>query len=212
MITVPAALGLAVLAPAVSVFLLGHGSATVSDATFVGEVFAVFSLGLVPYMLFQLLLRVFYAMHDSRTPALIGFAAVTVNIGVNVAAWAVLPIGHVTAGLAAGFGVANLAGTAVAWWILRKRTGGLDGKRIAWTLVRTHLAAVPGVIFAIAMVFAVGVVFRHGTVNGFLTTALGGGGTLLMYLLFARALGVTELDSLAGTVMARFRGGRHRPG
>jgi len=165
----------------------------------------------VPYMLFQLLLRVFYAMHDSRTPALIGFAAVTVNIGVNVAAWAVLPIGHVTAGLAAGFGVANLAGTAVAWWILRKRTGGLDGKRIAWTLVRTHLAAVPGVIFAIAMVFAVGVVFRHGTVNGFLTTALGGGGTLLMYLLFPRALGVSELDSLAETVTARFRGGRHRP-
>ncbi len=210
-ITVPAALALAVLAPAVSVLLLGHGSATVSDATFVGEVFAVFSLGLVPYMLFQLLLRVFYAMHDSKTPALIGFAAVTVNIGVNVAAWTFLPIGHVTAGLAAGFGVANLAGTAVAWWILRKRTNGLDGKRIAWTLVRTHLAAVPGLIFAIAMVFAVGVVFRAGTVNGLLTTALGGGGTLLMYLLFARALGVSELDSLAETVTARFRGGRHRP-
>ncbi len=211
-VTVPAALGLAVLAPAVSVFLLGHGSMTLSDATFVGEVFAVFSLGLVPYMLFQLLLRVFYAMHDSKTPAFIGFAAVTANILMNIAALVFLPTGHVTAGLAAGFGVANVAGTAVAWLILRARTGGLDGRRIASTLVRTHLAAIPGVIFAIAMVLTVGVIFHPGTVNGFLTTVLGGGGALLVYLLFARALGVTELDSLANTVMARFGRGQHRSG
>ena len=45
-------------------------------------------------------------------------------------------------------------------------------------------------IFAIAMTMAVGVVFHPGPVNGFLTAVLGGGGALLMYLLFARALGV----------------------
>jgi hypothetical protein len=63
-------------------------------------------------------------------------------------------------------------------------------------------------IFAIAMSMAVGVVFHPGPVNGFLTAVLGGGGALLMYLLFARALGVSELTDLAGTVTARFRGGR----
>ena len=51
-----------------------------------------------------------------------------------------------------------------------------------------------------------------GPVNGLLTAVLGGGGALLMYLLFARALGVGELADLAGTITARFRGGRHRPG
>ena len=114
-ITVPAAVVLAVLAPPLAILLLGHGSTSVPDATFVGEVFAVFSLGLVPYMLFQLLLRVFYAMHDSRTTAFIGLAVMAVNIAVNVAAWALLPVGQITAGLAAGFGVANVAGTAIAW-------------------------------------------------------------------------------------------------
>ena len=210
-ITVPAAVVLAVLAPPLAILLLGHGSTTVPDATFVGEVFAVFSLGLVPYMLFQLLLRVFYAMHDSRTTAFIGLAVMAVNIAVNVAAWAFLPVGQITAGLAAAFGVANVAGTAIAWRILRGRTGGLDGKRIAWTLVRTLLAALPAVIFAIAITMAVGVVFPPGPVNGFLTAALGGGGALLMYLLFARALGVSELTDLAAAITARFRGGRHQP-
>ncbi|HKB30251.1 MAG TPA: murein biosynthesis integral membrane protein MurJ [Streptosporangiaceae bacterium] len=211
-ITVPAAVVLAVLAPPLAILLLGHGSTSVSDATFVGEVFAVFSLGLVPYMLFQLLLRVFYAMHDSRTTAFIGLAVMVVNIAVNVAAWALLPLGQITAGLAAGFGVANVAGTAIAWRILRTRTGGLDGKRIAWTLVRTLLASLPAVIFAIAMTMTVGVVFHPGPVNGFLTAVLGGGGAVLMYLLFARALGVSELTDLAGTITARFRGGRGEPG
>jgi putative peptidoglycan lipid II flippase len=207
-ITVPAAVVLAVLAPPLAILLLGHGSTTVPDATFVGEVFAVFSLGLVPYMLFQLLLRVFYAMHDSRTTAFIGLAVMAVNIAVNVAAWALLPVGQITAGLAAGFGIANVAGTAVAWWVLRGRTGGLDGKRIAWTLVRTLLASLPAVIFAIAMTMAVGVVFQPGPANGFCTALLGGGGALLMYLLFARALGVSELTDLTGTITSRFRGGR----
>jgi murein biosynthesis integral membrane protein MurJ len=211
-ITVPAAVVLAVLAPSLAVLLLGHGSTSVRDAIFVGEVFAVFSLGLVPYMLFQLLLRVFYAMHDSRTTAFIGLAVMAVNIAVNVAAAALLPVGQITAGLAAGFGVANMAGTAIAWTILRTRTGGLDGKRIAWTLVRTLLASLPAVVFAIAMTMAVGVVFHPGPVNGLLTALLGGGGALLMYLLFARALGVRELADLASTITARFRGGRHRPG
>ena len=207
-ITMPAAVVLAVLAPPLAILLLGHGSTTVPDATFVGELFAVFSIGLVPYMLFQLLLRVFYAMHDTRTTAFIGLAVMAVNIAVNVAAWALLPVGQITAGLAAGFGVANVAGAAIAWWILRGRTGGLDGKRIAWTLVRTLLASLPAMIFAIAITMAVGVVFDPGPVNGFLTAVLGGGGALLMYLLFARALGVSELADLAGSVTARFRGGR----
>lgn len=210
-ITVPAAVVLAVLAPSLAVLLLGHGSTSVQDAIFVGEVFAVFSLGLVPYMLFQLLLRVFYAMHDSRTTAFIGLAVMAVNIAVNVAAAALLPAGQITAGLAAGFGVANMAGTAIAWTILRTRTDGLDGKRIAWTLVRTLLASLPAVVFAVAMTMAVGVVFHPGPVNGLLTALLGGGGALLMYLLFARALGVRELADLAGTITARLGGGRHRP-
>ena len=54
--------------------LFGYGSTTVAEARYIGEVFAVFSLGLVPYMMFQLLLRVFYALHDSRTPMFIGVA------------------------------------------------------------------------------------------------------------------------------------------
>ena len=50
---------------------------TPAAARYIGVVFAVFCLGLLPYMIFQLQLRVFYALHDSKTPALIGLVTMT---------------------------------------------------------------------------------------------------------------------------------------
>ncbi|HMH94835.1 MAG TPA: murein biosynthesis integral membrane protein MurJ, partial [Streptosporangiaceae bacterium] len=82
-IVVPAALVLAVLGEPLSEALFGYGSTSVASARYLGEIFAVFSLGLLPYMLFQLLLRVFYATHDSRTPALIGVVTMVINITAN---------------------------------------------------------------------------------------------------------------------------------
>jgi putative peptidoglycan lipid II flippase len=204
-IIAPIALGMAVLAAPLSAVLLGHGSTSVASATYMGEVLAIFSVGLLPYMLFQLLLRVFYAMHDSRTAAMIGIAVMVVNIAAAFAALVVLPPGQVTAGLAAAFGVGNVAGTAIAWWILIGRTGGLDGRRIFSSVLRMHLAAVPGLIFAVAAAFGVGVLVHPGTVNGFLTVAIGGFGGLVLYALFARALGIGEVSALWETVTQRLR-------
>src|SRR5258707_6776072 len=126
-IVVPAALILAVLGAPLAEGVFGYGSTSAASARYLGEIFAVFSLGLLPFMLFQLLLRVFYAMHDSRTPALIGLVTMTINITANLIALAILPPQHVVAGLGAGFGIASVAGTAVAWRVLGRRTGGLDG-------------------------------------------------------------------------------------
>jgi putative peptidoglycan lipid II flippase len=202
-IIAPIALGMAVLAAPLSAVLLGHGSTSVASARYMGEVLAVFSIGLLPYMLFQLLLRVFYAMHDSRTAAMIGVAVMVVNVAVACAALAVLPPGQVTAGLAAAFGVGNVAGTAIAWRILIGRTGGLDGRRIFSSVLRMHLAAVPGLIFALAVSLGVGVLVHPGTINGFLTVALGGLGGLMLYALFARALRIAEVSALWETVTER---------
>src|SRR6202046_910243 len=126
-VVVPAALVLAVLGPALAEVFLAHGATSLASARYMGEVFAVLCLGLVPYTIFQLQLRVFYAMHDSRTPALIGGVTMVMNIAVNYGALAVLPPGYVVAGLGLGFGMANLLGSALAWRLLSRRLGGLDG-------------------------------------------------------------------------------------
>ena len=90
-IVVPAALILAVLGAPFAEALFGYGSTTVAQAHYIGMVFGIFSLGLVPYMMFQLMLRVFYAMHDSRTPMYIGVGVMATNIAASLLALAVLP-------------------------------------------------------------------------------------------------------------------------
>jgi len=207
-VVVPAALWLAVLAPPLTELLLAYGSTTVADASYLGVVFGMFALGLVPYMLFQLLLRVFYALHDSRTAMFIGLATMTSNIVVNLVMLNTLSPGRVVEGLAAGFGVSNLVGTAAAWWLLIRRVGSLDGRRIAASLIRMHLAAVPAMIFIIAMTFTVGVVLHPGAAYGLITVVVGGGGALMLYVLFAKAFGVAEVPALVRMVSTRFGGGR----
>jgi putative peptidoglycan lipid II flippase len=204
-IVVPSALILAVLGGPLAEGLLGYGSASAASARYVGQIFALFSLGLLPYMLFQLLLRVFYALHDSRTPALIGLVTMTINILANVIALAALPPQHVVAGLGVGFGVANLAGAAIAWRVISIRIGGLDGLAIRSSLVRMHAAAIPGALFAIAVSVMVNAIIPGGRLGALFTVAVGGTGALLMYITFAKAIGIPELNDLMRTVRARLR-------
>jgi murein biosynthesis integral membrane protein MurJ len=204
-IVAPAGLILAVLGTPLAEGVFGYGSTSVASARYLGEIFAVFSLGLLPYMLFQLLLRVFYAMHDSRTPALIGCVTMVINIGANLVALEILPPQHVVAGLGAGFGLANVAGTIAAWRILSRRIGGLDGHTISRGLVRMHVAAIPGAIFALAVLVMVDAVVSGGRIAALFTVAAGGAGAMFMYVLFAKALGVSELTDLTTSVRARLR-------
>ncbi|HEY2304713.1 MAG TPA: murein biosynthesis integral membrane protein MurJ [Streptosporangiaceae bacterium] len=204
-VVVPASLFLLVLGAPFAEALFGYGQTSASDARYIGLVFGIFSLGLVPYMMFQLMLRVFYAMRDSRTPMYIGVAVMVVNVAASLFSLAALPAGHVVEGVAAAFGLANLAGAVIAWRVLSRRMRGLHGRLIAISLVRMHLAAIPGAIFALAVSFSVGVIFSPGPAFGIITVIIGGSGALLLYVLFARALGVTELTELSRGLRTRLR-------
>jgi putative peptidoglycan lipid II flippase len=204
-IVVPAGLILLVLGAPLAEAVLGYGHMTTAGARYTGLVFGIFSLGLVPYMMFQLMLRVFYAMHDSKTPMFIGVAVMITNIALSLFSLSALPAGHVVEGVAAAFGVANIVGTVIAWRILSRRMRGLDGHRIASSLIRMNLAAIPGAIFALAITFAVGVILSPGPAFGLITVIVGGSGAVLLYVLFAKALGVSELTELGGGLRTRLQ-------
>jgi putative peptidoglycan lipid II flippase len=204
-IVVPASLILAVLGPPLAEVLFGWGSTSAASARYLGEVFAIFSLGLLPYMLFQLQLRVFYSMHDSRTPALIGVATMVLNIAANYIALAILPARDVVAGLGAGFGLANLLGCVLAGRVLARRLGGLDGYLIRRSLVRMHVAAGPAALLAILVSVLVGSVISAGEFNALATVVLAGGAALALYVLLARVLHITELTGLIGAITSRLR-------
>jgi putative peptidoglycan lipid II flippase len=202
-IVVPAAVFLAVLGGPLCEFLFSYGAETAANARYIGEVFGIFSLGLVPFMLTQLQLRVFYSFQQNRTPALIGVVMLAVGIIGDLVALTVLPADRVVLGLAVAYGLVTLIGAAVSWPLLLRRVGSLDGWKITRSLVRMFLATIPGLVFILVIQAVVGSVVHQGAVYGFLTTVIGGGGALVLYALCARLLKVQELKVLMGSLAGR---------
>ncbi len=211
-IVVPTSIYIAVLGGPIAEVLFGYGSSSPANARYIGEVFGLFSLGLVPYMLTQLQLRVFYSFQDSRTAAFVGVLTMVASIAGAVIAASMLPGRHEVAGLAVAYGVANLVGTIAGWALLLRRMGSLDGWAIARSLTRMHLATVPGLVFALAVMAGAGhIAHNPSAIYGLIVTVVGGGGAIGLYALCARSLRVAEFGFLMKTMAARFGGqsGRH---
>ena len=211
-IVVPAAIYLGILGGPLAEFLFSYGSTSAAHARYVGEVFGLFALGLVPYMLTQLQLRVFYSFQDSKTAAFVGVITMVFGIAAALTAESLLPAAQVVAGLAVAYGLANLVGTIAGWALLLRRVGSLDGWAIARSLTRMHLATVPGVVFALAVIAGTAhVIHEPSPAYGLVVTVVGGGGAIGLYALCARSLRVAEFGFLMKTMAARFggRGGQH---
>lgn len=137
LLVLPAAIGYFVLGDPVVRFLLERGVMTRVSTELIADVLRMFVLGLVPFSIFQLFLRAFYALQDSKTPFQINLVAVGFNTVVNVPLF--LWIG--VKGLALGHALAYTLGVVLQSRSLRKRIGGLDGARIRRSLGRIALAA-----------------------------------------------------------------------
>jgi putative peptidoglycan lipid II flippase len=203
-IVVPAAIFLGVMGAPLCEFLFAHGNTGTPEARQIGEVFGVFSLGLVPFMLTQLQLRVFYSFHQNRTPAIIGMVMLIVGVIGAVVAVTVLPYSQTVIGLAFAYDLVSLTGAAIAWPLLLRRVGSLDGWRITRSLVRMVLATLPGLVFIFVVIAVIGSFMHQGPLYGFVVTVIGGGGALLLYALCARILGIEEFRTLMRSVGGRF--------
>jgi putative peptidoglycan lipid II flippase len=203
-IVVPAAVFLGVLGAPICEMLFGFGRESVSAARYTGEVFGLLSLGLIPFMITQLQLRVFYSFHNNRTPAVIGVVMLIAGAAGDLIAFAVLPPQHVVLGLGAAYGLMTLVGAAIAWPMALRHVGSLDGWRITRALVRMFLATLPGLAWAVVTMTVLGSLMKQGPVYGLASTVVGGGGALVLYALVARVLGIEEFKMLTRTVAGRF--------
>jgi putative peptidoglycan lipid II flippase len=202
-IVVPAAVYLGLLGGPLAELLFAHGATTTDEARFIGEVFGAFSIGLVPFMFTQLQLRVFYSFRENRTPAILGIIMLLIGIVGDIVALQTLPPTRTVIGLAFAYDLVTLSGAIMAWPLLLRRVGSLDGWRITRSLVRMLLATVPGLVFALVVISVVGTFISQGPIFGLVVTLVGGGGAVLLYALCARLLGIEEFQTLMRTVAGR---------
>jgi putative peptidoglycan lipid II flippase len=201
---VPVSLLLMVVGPAITVPIYGHGANSVADAVYIGNVLQVYGLALMPFAIFQLLLRVFYSFGDTRTPVFIGAGTTAANALLMVIAHVLLPPRYAVMGLALAYAIAYGLGAMLAWWLASRRVQGLGGWAIGMAMTRMYLAALPTAVLALATVWGVTTAFGGlGFLTSVIVLAVGGGLGMLLYLGVAHRMRIPEVNSIVGMVAGR---------
>ncbi|HXF58016.1 MAG TPA: murein biosynthesis integral membrane protein MurJ [Actinomycetota bacterium] len=190
-IVLPAALGYLTLAGPIVRLLLENGVAGAASTRLVASVLQAFAVGLLSFSAFQLFLRAFYAMQDTRTPALVNVAAVAINTGANLLYVRFLSV----PGLALGHATAYTFAAVTAGLLLRRRLGGLGGRGLLLFVLKVLAGSVAAA--GVALLVARGVEESLGvaSLGAQLLQVLGGvGAGVAVYFGVAAALHLPELQ------------------
>ena len=138
---VPIAAVLFVTGSDLSILLFGYGAATPAQASLMGEIVSMFMIGLLPFTLFYVLLRGYYAMEDTRTPFYITVGLSAFWLITVVPLFEIAPAGGAqVAMIALTYSLSYWVGLAVAWVLLARRVGGLGSGRTIRSLLRIGVA------------------------------------------------------------------------
>lgn len=200
LLILPAAIGYFVLSERIVRLLLERGIFSPESTHLVGGVLRFFVLGLVPFALFQLFLRAFYAMQDTKTPFLINCVAVGVNTAINLPLYQWFGV----KGLAAGHATAYTVGAVLQARVLTRRIGGLDGRRVTAAALRIGLAgAAMGGVTWLAAGLSDDLVAGKGAVAQIVALGIPVVAGAASYLLFATIFKVQELSLVRGLFSRR---------
>lgn len=132
LLSLPAAVGLMLLRKPIIILLYQRGEFDAHSTELVAWALLWYTAGLVGHCVVEILARAFYALHDTRTPVMVGAAAMLLNILFSVlfsslfTRWGWAPHG--------GLALANSLATALEMCgllvLMRRRLVGLHGKHL----------------------------------------------------------------------------------
>lgn len=139
-LTLPAAAILIVLRIPVVRLVFGASQFSWDDTVLTGRTVALLSLGLTAQSIVLLLVRGFYAYKDTKTPVIVSFITVFINIILSVVVIKVLRFD--VWGLGLSYAVASNVSVLLLLYFLNKKVGGFDLKMLISPALRMFLAAV----------------------------------------------------------------------
>jgi putative peptidoglycan lipid II flippase len=186
----PASAGLALVAQPLMRLLFQHGEFTAGDTDRVVPILIAYGSGVWAYCAIPVLYRGFYAVGERRIPVQVGITAVVLDLTLNLS----LIWKFAERGLAASTAISAIVQVALLSWLIQKRVGALNWKRLAVTGAKAALAtaAMCAVYWGVWRLLPAGA--------GKLMEAGALVGTILLaaatYFLVARLAGIDELDLL----------------
>lgn len=136
---IPATIGFLLLRAQIVRVILGSGEFDWADTIATADALAFFTLSLFAQALLPLIVRSFFALHDVKTPLLIGLVAVLTE---RLVAWQLVDAGMGAPGLALAFSIGSIVNIALLWVSLRLRIGSLGEAKIFRALIPLSVAGV----------------------------------------------------------------------
>jgi putative peptidoglycan lipid II flippase len=202
LLSLPASLGLILLRQPIVTLLFQSGKFDLHSTELVAWALLWYSVGLVGHSLVEILSRAFYALHDTKTPVLVGVAAMSLNVIFSIAFSALFtrlgwpPHG----GLALANSLATGLETVGLLVLMRRRLDGLEGRSVLAGGLQAGVAT---------LLMSCGVWFwlsRSGEQPAWLVVSAGLVIGLLAYGMVVLVLGVREVKSLLNEVRRRSKG------
>lgn len=199
----PIAVCYAVLAAPIAVTLFRWGAFTAENATATSLVLLVSALGLIPFAVSQLFTFAFYALPDTRTPALVNIPVVALRVLVQVGLFLLFSPAFTAAGLMLGNAVSYVAAAVLSAWLLRGRVGRIGMGGIMSTFGKVLLAALGATLVGLVVVNLLPGDATPGRGEALLRLIVGGAAIGASYVGLALLLRVREINQVVGMVRRR---------
>lgn len=200
----PVAVCYAVLAAPISVVVFRYGAFTGENATATATVLLVAAIGLVPFAVSQLLTFAFYALPDTRTPALANIPVVVLRVLLQVGLYVVLPATFAAAGMMLGNAISYLAAVVLSALLLRPRIGRIGLGGIMRTVGKVLVAALGAALVGLLVVRLLpGRPEELGWFAAAVQLLIGGAAIGLSYLGLAMLLRIGEVTEVVAMVRRR---------
>jgi putative peptidoglycan lipid II flippase len=203
LLTIPSAVGLAVLGESIVGAIYQRGRFTLVDTQQTATALAFYAVGLAGYAAAKVLNPAFYALGDSRTPMMVSLCSIVINFAVAMFSVTVLNMGH--AGLALSTSSVAIFSSVALFIIMKNRIGGIHGRNLWRSFTRVTGASAIMALAIGAASYAVHARLGRSAWAQFavLLVAI----PLGMAVLYAacRALGVPELDAAVRAVAGPLR-------
>ena len=198
-LTIPAAVGLWVLAEPIVGLIFEHGRFSQSDTLMTAQALRFYSLGLLAYAAVKIVVPVFYALNDTRWPVIGSFVAVATNICIILATLTSLQ--H--RAIALSTSVTMILNFLLLAVVLYRKIDGYPIRRLLLSVTKIFLAS--GIMGLLVWWIQIRIVGSPGiwlfAVKVSVAMSLG----VVSYLALAYVLGVAELNEVINKTVKRLR-------
>lgn len=199
----PIAVCYAVLATPISFTLFRWGAFEPDDATATSLVLLVSALALVPFAVSQLFTFAFYALPDTKTPALINIPVVALRILVQITLFAAFSVSFTASGLMIGNAVSYVFAAVLSAWLLRRRIGPIGFGPIVASFGKILLASIGAALVGFGVVSLLAGDAAPGRLAALLQLIVGGSAVAMTYAGLAFLLRIREITEVVALVRRR---------